>query len=50
MPRHHPNCLDPNTNITKLGMTGVIRATMDRNTKADSAAPRELQAQLRVEW
>ncbi len=47
---NHPNYMDPNTNITNLGTAGVITATMDRNAKFDSAVPRELQAQLRVEW
>lgn len=47
---NHPNYMDPNTNITNLGTAGVITATMDRNFKFDSAVPRELQAQLRVEW
>jgi hypothetical protein len=47
---NHPNYMDPNTNITNLGTAGVITATMDRNAKFDSAIPRELQVQLRVEW
>ena len=47
---NHPNYMDPQTNITNLGTAGVITATMDRNAKFDSAVPRELQAQLRVEW
>jgi hypothetical protein len=47
---NHPNYMDPNTNITNLGTAGVITATMDRNAKFDSAVPRELQVQLRVEW
>jgi hypothetical protein len=47
---NHPNYLDPNTNITNLGTVGVLTAVMDRNTKFDSAVPRELQAQLRLEW
>jgi len=45
---NHRNYMDPQTNITNLD--GVITATMDRNAKFDSAVPRELQAQLRVEW
>ena len=47
---NHPNYMDPNMNITNLATAGVITATMDRNAKFDSAVPRELQAQLRVEW
>ncbi len=47
---NHPNYMDANTNITNLGTAGVITATMDRNAKFDSAIPRELQVQLRIEW
>ena len=47
---NHPNYMDPNTNITNLGTAGVITATIDRNAKFDSAIPREMQAQLRIEW
>jgi len=47
---NHPNWRDPNLNITAAGAAGVITATMDRNTKFDSAVNRELQLQLRVEW
>jgi hypothetical protein len=47
---NHPNYMDANTNITNLATAGVITATMDRNAKFDSAVPRELQLQLRVEW
>ncbi|MCC6539528.1 MAG: TonB-dependent receptor [Bryobacterales bacterium] len=47
---NHPNYMNPNMNITDLGTAGVVTATMDRNAKFDSAIPRELQAQLRVEW
>ena len=38
-----------NTNITNLATAGVITAAMDRDAKFNSAAPRELQAQSRVE-
>ena len=47
---NHPNYMDPNTNITSTGLTGVITAVQDRNSKMDTAIPRVLQAQLRVEW
>jgi hypothetical protein len=47
---NHPNYMNPNMNITDLGTAGVVTATMDRNAKFDSAIPREMQAQLRVEW
>lgn len=47
---NHPNYMNPNMNITDLGTAGVVTATMDRNAKFDSAIPRELQAQLRIEW
>ncbi|MBL8229823.1 MAG: TonB-dependent receptor [Bryobacterales bacterium] len=47
---NHPNYMNPNTNVTDLGTAGVVTATMDRNAKFDSAIPREMQAQLRIEW
>ncbi len=47
---NHPNYQDPNTNISSVGLTGVITAVQDRNSKMDSPIPRVLQAQLRVEW
>jgi hypothetical protein len=47
---NHPNWRDPNTVINSVGTAGVVTATMDRNTKFDSAIPREMQFQLRVEW
>ena len=47
---NHPNYQDPNTNITTLGLTGVITAVQDRNSKMDTPIPRVMQAQLRVEW
>jgi len=47
---NHPNYRDPNLVINNVATAGVITLTMDRNTKFDSAIPRELQAQLRVEW
>jgi hypothetical protein len=47
---NHPNYMDPNTNITSAGLTAVITAVQDRNSKMDTAIPRVLQAQLRVEW
>ena len=47
---NHANYQDPNTNISSVGLTGVITAVQDRNSKMDSQIPRVLQAQLRVEW
>lgn len=47
---NHPNYMDPNTNITSTGLTAVITNVQDRNSKMDTAIPRVLQAQLRVEW
>ncbi|HTM51371.1 MAG TPA: carboxypeptidase-like regulatory domain-containing protein [Bryobacteraceae bacterium] len=47
---NHPNYMDPNTNISSTGLTAVITAVQDRNSKMDTAIPRVLQAQLRVEW
>jgi hypothetical protein len=47
---NHPNYRDPNLVINQAGLAGVVTLYMDRNTKFDSAIPRELQAQLRVEW
>lgn len=47
---NHPNYRDPETNISQAATAGVITLTMDRNTKFDSAIPREMQAQLRIEW
>jgi hypothetical protein len=47
---NHPNYLDPNMNISQAATAGVITASMNRNQKFDSAIPRELQAQIRVEW
>jgi hypothetical protein len=46
---NHPNYRDPNTVINSID-AGVITQYMDRNTKFDSAIPREMQLQLRVEW
>lgn len=47
---NHPNYRDPNLVINAAGTAGVITQYMDRNTKFDSAIPREMQLQLRVEW
>jgi hypothetical protein len=47
---NHPNYLDPNVNISQGATAGVVTASMNRNQKFDSAVPREMQAQLRVEW
>ena len=46
---NHPNYRDPNLVINAAGTAGVITQYMDRNTKFDSAIPREMQLQLRVE-
>lgn len=45
-----PNYQDPNLRIDQVGGAGRITAVIDRNTKFDSAIPRELQAQIRLEW
>lgn len=47
---NHPNWAEPNTNITAGVNAGVVTATINRNTKFDSAVTREFQLQLRVEW
>jgi hypothetical protein len=47
---NHPNWADPNTNITAAGVAGKVTNVVDRNGKFDSAIPRELQAQIRLEW
>jgi len=47
---NHPNYMNPNMVINAVGTAGVVTATMDRNAKFDSAIPREMQAQLRLEW
>jgi hypothetical protein len=47
---NHPNYQDPNTRIDQAGAVGTITAVINRNLKFDSAIPRELQAQIRLEW
>lgn len=47
---NHPNYADPNTTITAAGAAGVITNVQDRNGKFDSAIPREVMAQIRLEW
>jgi hypothetical protein len=47
---NHPNWAEPNTNITAGVNAGAVTATINRNTKFDSAVTREFQLQLRVEW
>jgi hypothetical protein len=47
---NHPNYQDPNTRVDQVGAAGRITAVIDRNLKFDSAIPRELQAQIRLEW
>jgi hypothetical protein len=47
---NHPNYMNPNMVINAVGTAGAVTATMDRNAKFDSAIPREMQAQLRIEW
>ncbi len=47
---NHPNYQDPNTRIDQAVTAGTITAVMNRNLKFDSAIPRELQAQIRLEW
>jgi hypothetical protein len=45
-----PNYQDPNTRIDQTGAVGRITNVINRNLKFDSAIPRELQAQIRLEW
>jgi hypothetical protein len=47
---NHPNYLDPNTNVTNVGVAGRITDVTNRNDKFDTAIPREIQAQIRLEW
>lgn len=47
---NHPNWADPNTNITAAGVAGRVTNVTDRNAKFDSAIPREIQGQIRLEW
>lgn len=47
---NHPNYGEPNVIITAAGAAGVITNVQDRNLKFDSAIPREIQAQIRLEW
>ena len=47
---NHPNYQDPNTRIDQTGGVGRVTAVINRNLKFDSAIPRELQAQIRLEW
>jgi hypothetical protein len=50
---NHPNYADPSDaarTITSAGAAGVITNVIDRNAKFDTAIPREIQAQLRLEW
>lgn len=46
---NHPNWADPQMNITNAN-AGLVLATTDRNTKFDTAIPREVQLQLRIDW
>lgn len=47
---NHPNYAEPNTNITNVGGAARITNVTDRNEKFDTAIPREMQAQIRLEW
>lgn len=47
---NHPNWADPNTTINAAGVAGRVTNVTDRNAKFDSAIPREIQAQIRLEW
>jgi hypothetical protein len=50
---NHPNYADPSDaarTITSTGAAGVITNVIDRNAKFDTAIPREIQAQVRLEW
>jgi hypothetical protein len=47
---NHPNWGEPVTNITTAGTAGTIISVTDRNAKFDTGIPREILAQLRLEW
>jgi hypothetical protein len=47
---NHPNWQDPNTTINAAGVAGKVTNVIDRNNRFDSAIPREIQAQIRLEW
>lgn len=47
---NHPNWAAPNMSITAGVNSGRVTNVIDRNAKFDSAVPRELQVQFRVEW
>jgi hypothetical protein len=47
---NHPNYLEPNTTITTVGSAARITNVTNRNEKFDTAIPREIQAQIRLEW
>jgi hypothetical protein len=47
---NRPNYQDPNTRIDQTGAVARITNVIDRNLKFDSAIPRQLQAQIRLEW
>jgi hypothetical protein len=47
---NHPNFAEPNTSISNVGGVGVITNVTDRNSKFDSAIPREILAHIRLEW
>jgi hypothetical protein len=47
---NRPNWADPNTTINAVGVAGQVTNVTDRNAKFDSAIPREIQAQVRLEW
>ncbi len=47
---NHPNYRDPNLRIDQQGTAARVTQYMNRNLKFDSAIPRELQLQLRLEW
>jgi hypothetical protein len=46
---NHPNWANPQMNITNAN-AGLVLAVIDRNTKFDTAIPREVQLHLRLEW
>jgi hypothetical protein len=47
---NHPNYLEPNIDITNVGGAARITNVTNRNEKFDTAIPREIQAQIRLEW
>jgi hypothetical protein len=47
---NHPNFAEPNVTITDTVGAGRITNVTDRNAKFDTGIPREILAQIRLEW